>query len=91
MEVYFSGLLSAGNDYPLKPDPAMYEEVIRRFSLKKERILAVGDREIDIQAGREAGVHTCLFGEGNMKTQADLSINDYSHLMEYLLRENEEV
>ena len=88
METYFSGILSAGDDYPFKPDPAMVEEVIRRFSLNKEQTLAVGDREIDIQAGQAASVRTCLFVEECAQSQADLCINNYQHLMEYLLREN---
>ena len=62
METYFADLITTAGGYPLKPDPAKFEEVIGRSSLKLRETLAVGDRDLDILSGYAAGVHTCLFG-----------------------------
>ena len=62
METNFADLITIAGGYPLKPDPAKFEEVIGRTSLKLRETLAVGDRYLDILSGYTAGVHTCLFG-----------------------------
>ncbi|MFC2054679.1 HAD hydrolase-like protein [Chloroflexota bacterium] len=61
METKFADLISTEGGYPLKPDPAMFEELIRRCALKLRETLTVGDRDLDIQSRDAAGVLTCLF------------------------------
>jgi phosphoglycolate phosphatase-like HAD superfamily hydrolase len=61
METKFADLISTEGEYPPNPDPAMFEELVRRFALKFRENLAVGDRDLDIQSRCAAGVHTCLF------------------------------
>ncbi len=80
MRHYFVDWLTADDDFPRKPDPAMYEEMIKRHNFKRQETLAVGDRDIDIAAGKTAGVHTCFFGPGPGEADADFSITDYAEL-----------
>ena len=35
--------------------------IIDKYGLERERVLTIGDREIDIEAGKKAGIATCLF------------------------------
>ena len=85
MSQYFTGLLTAEEGYPPKPDPAMFEEVISRFDLERSQTLAVGDRDIDILAGNAAGVKTCLYRSGGTELEPDLVIHNYGELLQLLL------
>jgi phosphoglycolate phosphatase-like HAD superfamily hydrolase len=89
MGTYFDDLITTEGGYPLKPDPAMFEEVIRRCDLKLRETLAVGDRDLDIQSGYAAGVHTCLFGPAVTEVEPDLRITSYEKLLKYLQELND--
>ena len=89
METYFTDLITTEGGYPLKPDPAMFEEVIRRCALTLRETLAVGDRDLDIQSGYAAGVHTCLFGPAATEVEPDLRITCYKKILKYLQELND--
>lgn len=89
METYFADLITTEGGYPLKPEPAMFEEVIRRCDLNLRETLTVGDRDLDIQAGYAAGVHTCLFGPNTTEVEPDLRITSYKELLKYLQELND--
>ncbi len=57
----FLDVLTTEDGYPRKPDPAGFVALIERHALPREQVLAVGDRDLDILAGRRAGIATCLF------------------------------
>lgn len=43
---------------PLKPDPAVVEEILARTGTPKERVLYVGDSGVDMQTAAAAGVRS---------------------------------
>lgn len=49
-------LVSTEDGFARKPDPAMYVELLRRHNLDPGDCLGVGDRRIDSQAARGAGM-----------------------------------
>lgn len=49
------------DDAPAKPDPSGLLEIAKRFSLKPQEILYVGDYLFDLKAGKAAGMATALF------------------------------
>ena len=49
-------LISTEDGFARKPDPAMYLELLRRHDLDPGDCLGVGDRGIDAQAARAAGI-----------------------------------
>ncbi|MBI5961446.1 MAG: HAD hydrolase-like protein [Chloroflexi bacterium] len=53
--------LSTADGYPLKPDPAGFIALIEKHDLPRDQVLAVGDRDLDVVAGQQAGVKTCLY------------------------------
>ena len=87
MTGYFADCLTSDDDYPRKPDPASFEALIQRHHLDREAVLAIGDRAIDVLAGRAAGVRTCLFGAVLPDLQADYSIADFADLRRILASE----
>ena len=77
---YFTEVVSAGTVFARKPDPAGNEYLITKYGLDRRRTLAVGDRELDILAGRSAGVDTCLFLAAPAQSAADYQITDFAQL-----------
>ncbi len=88
LDQYINACLSAQDGFPQKPDPAMFIELLNRFSLAPENTLAVGDRDLDIQAGAAAGVRACGFGNLFPNSQPDFIIQDYQELLERIKVEN---
>jgi phosphoglycolate phosphatase-like HAD superfamily hydrolase len=85
---YFAGALTRDDGYPKKPNPAAFEAVLGEYGLARAETLAVGDRDIDMQAGRAAGLFTCLFGAYTKGGDSDLEIRDFGELHRYLVAVN---
>ncbi len=60
LESLLDDLLSVSDGYPRKPDPALFVALLTRHGLDPAEVLAVGDRDLDIVAGRLAGCQTAL-------------------------------
>jgi HAD superfamily hydrolase (TIGR01509 family) len=82
---YFADCVTNADGYPRKPDPAAFDAVIERHGLRRDETMAIGDREIDVLAGKAAGVVTCLFGGGATAVEADLTIADFGQLARLLV------
>ncbi|HGF8355843.1 TPA: HAD-IA family hydrolase [Enterococcus faecium] len=48
-------------DFPRKPNPASLNYLIDTFHLERTDTMMIGDRRLDIEAGKNAGVATCLY------------------------------
>jgi phosphoglycolate phosphatase-like HAD superfamily hydrolase len=81
---YIADCITRADGFPRKPDPAAFDAIIERNGLARDETLAIGDREIDVQAGRAAGVMTCLFGPIKASLEADLVIDDFRELARLL-------
>ncbi len=58
--VVVDDLVCPGDGFPRKPDPTMMRTVLNRNGVAPEDAIAVGDRAIDVEAARAAGVHPVL-------------------------------
>ncbi len=69
----FTEVITVENGFPYKPAPDAIEYLVKEHSLNKDETVMVGDREIDIGSGVNAGVHTLFFDEfsASPKTQAE--------------------
>lgn len=85
----FSDCLFGDDDYPRKPDPAMFNHLVENHELDKEETLAAGDRALDIQAGKAAGIATCLYLklEENLQ-EADCIVVNYENFMDLFESDN---
>jgi len=84
MAGYFTAWVTAEDPFPRKPAPASILALLQRYALAPSDGLAIGDRDLDVQAGRNAGLRTCFFGKEPHTTPADLAIVDYNELYEWL-------
>ncbi len=81
VEGLFSEYLTAEDGYARKPDPAGFNALIARHKLPRERVLMVGDRTLDIEAGKRAGISTCLFrGKPDPNWPPDFAITWFDEL-----------
>lgn len=48
-------------NFPRKPSPDALNYLIERFEMQKSETMMIGDRRLDIEAGKRAGVLTCLY------------------------------
>ena len=60
LDKYFSGGVDCTMHFPDKPKPDAIAFIINQYGLDKEKTLMVGDREIDVTAGKNAGCDGCL-------------------------------
>ena len=81
---YFTDIFSIEQGYPRKPNPKIIQAALDDHALNPNETLLVGDRDLDIQAGRVAGVRTLLFGGAELITPADFQIDHYSQLLSRL-------
>ena len=80
----FSGSITRADPYPRKPDPAAFNAIIKRHGLRRDATMAIGDRDIDVLAGKAAGLVTCFFGEASAGVDADITITDFEELARLL-------
>ncbi|MHB1357526.1 MAG: HAD hydrolase-like protein, partial [Anaerolineae bacterium] len=52
--------------------------------LERSETLAIGDREIDVAAGKAAGLDTCRFGSAQENTEADYHVSSLAEVYPYL-------
>lgn len=64
-----------GDGMPLKPDPAVVFEACRRLGVGAKDTLMIGDTDIDIETGKNAGCQTVLVNHTGQVTLTDLAEN----------------
>ena len=78
---YFSGWLNSDDGFPRKPDSAAFFAALQSYKVNASETLGVGDRKLDMDASRGAGLQTAFYGEMPDDTQADFVIADYKDLL----------
>ena len=58
-EISFAAVLGQRDDVPVKPDPAIVEEILWASGAQKQNVLYVGDSDVDMQTAHNAGVRVC--------------------------------
>ena len=65
IDKYFTDYMLGDKTYPRKPAPDALLELVRRHSLDLSRSVMIGDRDIDVLAGRNAGMAGILIDDEN--------------------------
>src|ERR1044071_8063196 len=91
VENCFDAILGGDSAAEKKPDPALLNAALKQFRLPAARAVMVGDGDIDIEAGRRAGVMTCgvTYGLGDklelIAARPDVLIDQPTELADYFL------
>ena len=75
MEHLFCDIISYEDNFPRKPDPKSFYALIERNCLLPKETLVIGDRELDIKGGQNAGLKTYFFNS-NLIDMSNM-ISDY--------------
>jgi phosphoglycolate phosphatase-like HAD superfamily hydrolase len=67
--------------------PDLLRVALNRYSLNPGETLLITARGLDVQAGRMAGIRTCLYGKAETNFAVDLQIETYSQLLHLLAGE----
>jgi phosphoglycolate phosphatase-like HAD superfamily hydrolase len=84
MKALFTGWLTQADGYRKKPDPEAFDAAIRLYGLERGETIAVGDRDLDLQAARRAGLFCCRYGSLPGAEIPDLAVTAYIQLLEHL-------
>ncbi len=87
LDYLFSDFTAGDDGFARKPDPAAYLALIERNAIVPAESLAIGDRRIDAQGARAAGLPTALFGSGFSAEDADILFDDYGELRRWISAE----
>ncbi len=95
-KIYFKDIfdISMGEspNFPKKPNPAALNEIIKKFNVKKEECLFIGDSEVDIETAKNANIN-CLSVTWGYKTkefliqnQAENLCNSFEELYDFVVQ-----
>ena len=86
LDGWFTAAVCPQQGFPRKPAPDMLLHLMERFHLPPEKCVMIGDRPLDVQAGRSAGMLACLVdGEGRFPQElCDLRAASADRLPELL-------
>jgi phosphoglycolate phosphatase-like HAD superfamily hydrolase len=81
--------LIAGDDgLPKKPDPTSFEIIMARNNVVEGETLSIGDRTLDIAAGKAAGIRTCLLGKVENQDQPDFRVDELNELLKIIQQDH---
>ena len=80
---YFTGMVTAEDPLPRKPDPARCLRILESYGLAPGEAVMIGDRPLDVNAGRAAGLMTLLLDtEGRFPDcPADFTVSDIRQML----------
>ncbi|EGD51174.1 HAD-superfamily hydrolase, subfamily IA, variant 1 [Thermoanaerobacter ethanolicus JW 200] len=92
LDKYFSVVLCLEDVENIKPHSEIIEKLLKKINNISEETLYVGDSEVDVLCGKNAGVYTCAvtYGTGDLQSivalQPDFIITNLTKLIFYYLK-----
>lgn len=85
--IYFTAVIGARDNVPLKPDPYSANEIARLMELPNEEVVYIGDSEPDMVTGHNAGMKTlaCLWGFRDRKTLEEAGADAFAESPEDII------
>lgn len=84
MRDYFTDFITKESGFPMKPSPAALNNLTQRYQMNKDETIMIGDREIDVLAGKNAGLNALLISERNIPSCADYIVKDISEVISFI-------
>ena len=81
----FTELITSKKNFPRKPSPDAILYLMNKYEFLHDESIIIGDRDLDILSGKNAGIHTCYFTNQSEKSDiAEFNINHFSELYKIL-------
>lgn len=85
IEVYFDSIIAKEDELARKPSPEGIFYIIHKQKLEHSKTLAIGDRRIDVEAAKNAGVSSVFFNEDkNICDIADYNISNFHEMFDII-------
>jgi HAD superfamily hydrolase (TIGR01509 family) len=83
----FDEIITRESGFDRKPSPDAINHIVCRYSLEKDRVIMVGDRDVDLNAAINAGIRCCYFDSHGIPSKArpDYSVRSFRELGAILL------
>lgn len=86
VDMYFADYVTSEDHFPAKPAPDALLALMARNGVSPKDAVMIGDRSIDILAGKNAGMAGCYFDPQHIKlvTEGDFTVHALTELVDYL-------
>ena len=82
MKKFFTAFVDSSMNFPSKPAPDAVNWICDTYGLDRSETVMIGDREIDVLSGKNAGTYGCLFtNKENVESAADFVVNDIIEIL----------
>ena len=61
MTGYFSDFITSEHGFERKPSPDAIQHLIRTHGIDQSEAIMIGDRDLDLESGKNAGISSCYF------------------------------
>ncbi|WP_338211283.1 HAD family hydrolase [Lactiplantibacillus paraxiangfangensis] len=87
LATYFTDAVTAAQPFPRKPDPAALNYLLDKHHVDRKAAVMVGDRNLDIEAGHNAGIAGYLFDLDHLidvTSQPEVQVVSLTALLPYV-------
>ncbi|MEW5568986.1 HAD-IA family hydrolase [Rossellomorea marisflavi] len=78
---FFTDFITEEHGFERKPSPDAILHLLSKHAIAPEKAIMIGDRDLDIMAGKNAGIDACLYTDKPISdSQADYIIHDIQEL-----------
>lgn len=71
LNTLITDIIGSDSGYPRKPDPTSLNVFIKKYGMDRRETLMIGDRKLDINAGKNAQVATCFYDQDHLDITVD--------------------
>lgn len=83
MKKFFTAFVDSSMNFPSKPAPDAVNYICDTYGLDRSETVIIGDREIDVLSGKNAGTYGCLFTKKeNAESAADFVVKDILEVLD---------
>lgn len=83
MKNFFTAFVDSSMNFPSKPAPDAVDYICDTYGLDRSETVMIGDREIDVLSGKNAGTYGCLFTKAeNVESSADFVVKDIIEILD---------
>ncbi len=82
MKKFFTAFVDSSMNFPSKPSPDAVNYICDTYGLDRSETVMIGDREIDVLSGKNAGTYGCLYTKKeNPESAADFVVKDIIEIL----------
>ncbi|WP_201715658.1 HAD-IA family hydrolase [Rossellomorea arthrocnemi] len=78
---YFTDFITSQHGFERKPSPSAIQHLIRTYEIDHSEAIMIGDRDLDLESGKNAGISSCYFADERVENpHADYVVTSVEEL-----------